>query len=166
LREQAQRLYLNGYDREAKELRKEAAELSERLRVLNWKAARHIFNHNNYSDPNSKNNKFSIDLHGLHAREGKYTIAFPSCLTSFYLAKSFTLHLAIAFLKERLDILTKETSQSIETHYLDVIVGRGTHQEGSLVLQPAVQEWLTAERYQFKWLPRYGTFQVQVKRKR
>jgi len=136
LKEQAQKLHLAGADDAARQKHREAAELTQKLQELNLSAARHIFAYNN--PPNKS--KFWIDLHGLHAKE------------------------AVDFLEERLVSLAKETTQSIEMHYLDVVVGRGSHQEGSVILQPAVQDWLTDHKFKFKWQAKYGTFQVLVKK--
>jgi hypothetical protein len=141
LREQAQACYLNGNDAEQRNKLAQVRSLAQRLEELNSNAAARIFEHHNSAEFGF--GKFKMDLHGLHAQE------------------------AVEFLDARLRELCAELESVWDTSQwqkLDVVVGKGIHQDGSTILQPAVREFLEKARFKFEWLSRYGTFSITLHR--
>lgn len=141
LREQAHTLYLQGDDKARNEKLQRARELSDQIRSLNENAARHIFEYKNREEFGM--GEFKMDLHGLHATE------------------------AVRFLDERLyDLSLKmiDIYDVKERKELLVVVGKGNHQRGVIMLQPAIQEFLHQAGVKATWKPEEGTFHVTIPR--
>jgi hypothetical protein len=141
LREQAQTHYLHGEDKLRRDKLAQARALSEQIQQLNDSAADHIFNFKNRQGTGMDD--FKMDLHGLHAREAVRYLDHRILDLSAALADVYDV-------KERKDLL--------------VVVGKGIHQRGTIMLQPAIQEFLKTAQVRSKWKPEEGTFHVSIPR--
>lgn len=141
LREQAHAHYLNGDDKSRREKLNIARGLNDEIGQLNESAASHIFSFKNR--PESGMGEFKMDLHGLHATE------------------------ATRFLEERISTLSLQMADIFDVKQrkdLLVVVGKGNHQRGLIMLQPAIQEFLTSAQVRFNWKPEEGTFHITIPR--
>ena len=114
--QESQEAYKNGDGKLAKEKSEEGRKHEKLMEESSWKAAEYIF-----KEKNSKQDEFSIDLHGLRVNE------------------------AIKFLEERL-----ESQQKRKLDHLIVIYGAGNHSEGGVrKIKPEVEKLLKSKNLNF-----------------
>lgn len=156
LREKAHKAYLAGDDETSRQLRTQADSISGELSVLQEEAAQRIFEANNPNPESAPNNSTSIDAFGIP--------------TSLYRLDLHGLHSdeAIYFVQDRIEDLAIRWNEAMRNGQfglascspLQIITGHGVHQSANSVLRPAVEAYLSENKFIFD--SRTGSFLVTI----